>query len=75
MSHPHPCTPRRRFATREAVQAASVRIANYQGQQRLPEACPRCGGWHLAAPDRRPNTNHQQLIAGGLRPSPGRTGD
>lgn len=42
------CHPRRRFAEKSQAMAASIRIANSQKVQRLPEPCSKCRGWHLS---------------------------
>lgn len=41
------CHPRRRYQTRDTASAASAAIVSRGGQQRLPEPCPHCNGWHL----------------------------
>lgn len=42
------CWPRKRFESRDAAHAASVRIAHGATKYRLPEPCMHCNGWHLA---------------------------
>lgn len=44
----HPCQPRRRFTTQDAARHACQVIAARSKEHRIPEACSKCNGWHLA---------------------------
>lgn len=53
----HPCYPRRRFATQDLA-AVIARSMGARGKHRVPEACCKCNGWHLAEPHQSGNRGH-----------------